>query len=303
MSEPAEASYSAGDVLDDQTWSAVWETLGRMDSVRNRYVLIAEGQRDNEHFAALANLPFGLVLDLDWESDTTGLYSLCADRIRQRQRLRVLTGEGESDIEAMGVNWVMSNGWRERGMPIPDAARWQYTYAEKVRDIAKQFYQANAERNIIILVLPGLTDADRPHHVTRRCLEIIDETCRGEAKFLTLGDIEIPDLPTAVPLEVRPSDFARTLATKFSDDQETAPFSLPAVDGEWAEIALQNLVLLEDNLDVLHTGIIQRDWTVHDIEFWKGRTPTWGEIAANVDIRRRAVSAKRVGSLFVLLRQ
>ena len=283
---PMPDDKTEGHVLGDHDWLEIWEELGRMETDRNRYILVTEGQRNNVDFAALAHLPFGLVFDLDWESDTLGLFSNCANLIRQRHNLRVLTGDGDSDIDPIGVNWIMSNGWRERGSAFLEPSAWRYRYADRVRNFASQFCSANTQHNIIIVLLPGMTDANQPHQVTRRCVEIIDEAFRGRAKIVTLGDIDVPDLPTVRPLAIRPADFARTLSTKFAEQGNIDSFSLPAVNGEWVDIAEQNLVLLEDNLHVLHTGIVQRDRRVNSIEFWKGRAPRWSEVAANVDIKR-----------------
>jgi|GEM_PF-4130003 len=286
-----EAKESVGDsAVSDSDWAQVWDLAGGFNIRDFRYVLIAEPQRDVGSLEALGRLPWDLVIDLDPDSTEVGLLSKCKPEITVRNSLHTSATGDILGLGMQGVTWFFANGWHSRSIPTKSLRDWTYESVDTLRLVAQKFVAEKSEKPTIAVVLPGYSgDPKRPHFRLEKCIEVIDEALRGTGTFLIAGDFEPAGSVTnenKVRLGIDVASLTNKLSQIISETAVGSPAMIPAEDGSWVSVDNSRLVVLEESLDVLHSQVLARNSRSEEIEFWKGRAPSWHEIALGVDINR-----------------
>lgn len=269
-------------------WGEFLAAVKSFDGQANCYVLVAEGLRGDSRLGVLGHLPWSLVIDLDPYSDRDGLLREMAPVLKTRRGLHVFSGEDAPGDLLNGTKWMMACGWVLRSEHPTDRFRWGYERLSIMRAVAREVATANAHRHIVVVVLPGLSyDEDDPSFRLQKSLETLDEATRGSATILMAGDRKLTVMGREVtPLGLMPAQITRQLAEVYSVGAKSEEVTIPGPDGSSKIIPIETLRIAQENLDILHSGILDVVETDDGSRFWAGRPPTWRELSADIDVPR-----------------
>src|SRR5690606_20855000 len=101
---------------DEQSWSMLWHAMRGFDTRVARFILVAEAfsERFPTPLEALGRLPWSAIIDLDPNSDVTGLLSKARENLERQRGLHIIRGTAP-DIEFdRGTAWLLAAGNEER---------------------------------------------------------------------------------------------------------------------------------------------------------------------------------------------
>jgi tetratricopeptide (TPR) repeat protein len=286
-------------------WNEFVRAVEGFDSGR-RYVLIIS-RYDAAANAPLANLGlihWSLVVDLDPDSETSGVLSQCRTTIQSRRALhRVTKGDTPTLNLAAGTYWYFARGMsgRESTISVGKFKDWQRDHAKELDALVESLAAAIAFQPITVVVLaedPALVS--HIHSILGRFNARFGETSEVvlvssstdefkrvaldfEAKVLTLPfhhlchglkALQEPESPTSPSPIVLPS----------SSD---APIELSPTDSLW----------LREELELVHRGVGFRPLLdiVPGRDFLRGRESeiSWYELGLQCDVARDVADAIR----------
>ncbi|MGW4947242.1 P-loop NTPase [Actinoplanes sp. NPDC004185] len=238
--------------------------------------LIADEGFGIEQIRNLAYAPWALIVDFDSLSDENGLSSILGSRIGLRRHI-AWAGLNTPDIERDVVIWLHANGWSSRSEPrLDDFNVWRRTYLSAIRHIIDRKAMRTANRAASVLVL----QSGRNDRMVRRVYEAIDERYEGNVHLVELpakasdGRHSAADVLDAIaptlPITVAPA--AVVIPGR------RGPVGIPVEDQLW----------LGEDLEILHSGLLAQAASTkpRDDEFWRGRPPSWVDLAARLDVSR-----------------
>lgn len=283
-------------------WREVWEQLGRFDSTRARYVLIAERLDVSKELLSLGLLPWSAIVDLDPASNEHGLHSaigktLAAQRSVNQYGLNAISIDAER-----GTAWFMARGWPSRHEPVPaDFRRWRSDYGESYRQLLKALQRAAAPLPVKVLILTGGLNKQ----ILQSLIDMADESLGTSSDITLVGPTSAENDPAVKACYAVPVDeFLKALYYVFGASIDLDEPAVPSTDGLTA-LNLDQLRNLEEDLDVLHSNVLKQA-AANEVEratdaFWKGNPPSWSDLHADVDVRR-ALAAQLLKKVTALLK-
>ena len=305
-------SAGAGDIVsrsvtpaedsESETWTTVWEQANRFDAGAAKFVLVADEMNGSPNVASLGLLPWSAIIDLDPNSDESGLMASVLP-VLQRMRSVQCFGRSRLPVELeRGTAWLMAAGWHSRHEKPPESLReWRRSYLSCVRELADEIRREVAPQPVKVIVL-----ASNDGQVERlsRVLEALDE-CLGELSEISLvapdGEFD-EDLVDHRP-SLTPESFAAGARRMYGTGEAVEEAHVPGAS-ELVPLPIDTLRTLEEDLDVLHTRLLSEHVyeAKGDSEFWRGNPPSWADLHAGTDIIR-AIHPKLVEVLTASLRQ
>ncbi|MEM9512336.1 MAG: phosphotransferase, partial [Cyanobacteria bacterium P01_E01_bin.48] len=186
-----------GDESSEELWRQVYREIGQFDQSKGLYVLVTEGQRPNSDLAAIGNLPWSVIVDLDPNSDEQGVHRSSSDILASRRSLHLFTSSIPEFDPRRSTAWMLAAGWSARKEFFPDFHEWRWSRLPVIRDLIKQLAEKTSPTPIYCLVLPGLTlDKKNPSSRIASVIRDIDEATRGRAKILVVGGRNIEESAT-----------------------------------------------------------------------------------------------------------
>ncbi|WP_461666718.1 P-loop NTPase [Gordonia sputi] len=225
----------------------------------------------------LATVRPALIVDLDPDSDTEGLYASLNAFLASRTRISQFGFNESLTDPATTTNWLMANGWTTRSEDIaPDLKTWRRNgYVARVRKSIDFIANYSQSRSVIVIAIRD--DTTRP--MALRVLEYLDEAYSGAVSQM--------DLTSVGDAKDSLARFLSINSVGVVSDTPGPSVSVPGANGR-VSIGVQTLQRMESDLEVLHDQILTLQ--VHEEasvdEFWRGRPPTWYEVASGVDVHR-----------------
>jgi hypothetical protein len=274
-----------------ELWAEIWERAGHFDPTTGRYVLVIEAVGDRPGLESLGLLPWSVVVDLDHESDGGGLYMKAGPVLEARRSLTTFAlSPSPTDFER-GTLWMMACGWARKGIERPGYDAWRRTFLPQIREVCVQMRKATSPSPVRVIVLPSKADqsANRAERLERLVNEI-DEAFLGDVRMIVLGEEQRVKSSLATHLPLGLDEFVDRISSIYGSGSKIELPQIPGQDGVWKPLALDALRHVEQSLDVLHSRILEDGgWgraSAKDTAFWRGHLPTWGDLNADVDIRR-----------------
>ncbi|MER7332948.1 MULTISPECIES: hypothetical protein [unclassified Micromonospora] len=239
--------------------------------------LVADEGIHRPELGNLASSRWGVVIDLDPGSDADGLSAILRPGLHTRRAVteagRTLPPERPRDATV----WLYANGWASRFEPRPqELAEWRRTYLPLLRKVVDRTVRQTANRAAAVLVLrSGQNDPK-----IDRIVEYIDERYEGNVHWLDVGlagDGGRPDI----------AGLLEALAPVLPVGGVMPEATVPGADGR-VLLSPQDLLWLGVDVEVLHSAALteathrRRD----SDDFWRGRPPTWADLAAGLDVPR-----------------
>ncbi|TCC01296.1 hypothetical protein [Kribbella soli] len=244
-------------------------------------ILIADRVSAAPELAALARGRWTNVIDLDPDSDSTGLAHVMLAKLRNQRHVSLFGANEQPVSPVLATNWCMANGWKshneEGSVSIEDWRRKRSLH--RVRALVDATYNGTPNQSVGVMCLRS--GQHSPH--IDQVVDYIDEVYGGIALRVDLAQAPAFD---GFDLDV----FTKTIA-------ESLPpivgpqVTLPGLNGSW-RLSRVDLNRLGVDLELLHSEVIEEaESSIEPLtdEFWRGRTPTWAELAAAIDIRRDAL--------------
>ncbi|KMO66808.1 hypothetical protein [Mycolicibacterium chubuense] len=257
-----------------------WELLQSIPTDTDLIIVTGRVRHLSSRIETLATMRIAAVVDLDPDSDTEGLLGALGDYLRVSRRLNVF-GSNENFVSTRrSTNWLMANGWSTRSEATADeVTQWRRGgYLARVRRVIDSTVAASTSRSVYVLSIRDETTRD----MALRVLEYIDETYSGIVEQIDLS------ATIASPFSVHRFVDARENA--ILSDVSNSAVRIPGSNGR-VEVDVVTLHRYEADLELLHDQILTRPSSASSAglvdEFWRGRPPTWDEIAAGIDIRRQ----------------
>ncbi|MFI2711274.1 hypothetical protein ACH495_14225 [Micromonospora sp. NPDC018662] len=273
---------------EDSLWEQSWQAMSRFSPRAARYVLVAEQLPRTEELAAIGQLPWSVIIDLDPTSDDDGLYAAASPLVRAQRSVHLFTTDRPQAAYDRGTVWMLAAGSTLRREAPMEFRTWVHRRLDTIRQLIASFRTATGELPITVLLLEGGTQdvANSGRDRLLRVVDAIDEVTQGAATFVHLGmtdlrsSVPITNVPLAVPAFL--SRLARTVST--TPQQRT--HSLPAMDGLLVDVSNETMRILQEHMTVLHGDIEKTETRSGDEAFWRGGLITWADLDAEVDVPR-----------------
>lgn len=285
-------SIPPSNAMSDQLWNALLEATGRFSRSAGRFVLVAEGLRGHPHAAALGQLPWSAVIDLDPDSETAGLHSLAAPILQCHRGIHLFVDSAPpaSSLER-GCAWMLAGGrMSEKKLPL-SLTQWVMGPLPRIRTLLRQLHEKTTPTPLFILMLPGAShDPQQPMERLTRIADAAFEASEAQAKVIVLGHANLPsslDHHQLIPLQVRA--FFEQLYVRYGTSTAHLEAAVPGADG-WVVIPIDALRAMQEVLMVLHSRALDDEpdaATSSEADgFWRGNPPTLHDLAGDVDIPR-----------------
>ncbi|QDU89369.1 Phosphotransferase enzyme family protein [Pirellulimonas nuda] len=273
-------------------WQRIWNATSGFDSRQTRFVLIADRQLPSEQLRSIGLLPWSAVIDLDAESDESGLHRSAVDTLRRRRAVREFSLAGELIDFDRGTAWMMAAGWKRRGEAVPSLDDWRVTHRRNVRGFLERFRDSVGSMQTVVVILPRLDDGSADDRERLDLLaDVVNEAFGKSASVIQLGAHK-PLSPLVVEhIPLQGSLFLRNIADMFGSERASENVSLPSIEDGDVEISMESLREFEEDLELLHSRLLSDPEGLPeegDSEFWRGSPPTWHDINANFDVPRDA---------------
>ncbi|SCF05533.1 P-loop NTPase [Micromonospora chokoriensis] len=273
---------------NDALWEQGWQAVSRFSPRAARYVLVAEQLPRIPELAAIGQLPWSVVIDLDPTSDADGLYATASPLVRAQRSVHTLTTDRPQAAYDRSTAWMLAAGSTSRRERPLEFRSWVHQRLDIIRQLMASFRAATGEVPITVLLLEGGTQdvANSSRDRLLRVIDAIDEVTRGSATFVHVGTAELHSMVpiTNVPLPV--PDFLARLAVTAGTTPLQRNHSLPTVDGRLVDVSTETMQVLQEHMTVLHGEIEQSETRSGDEAFWRGGLITWADLDAGADVPR-----------------
>jgi hypothetical protein len=290
-STPRVAMAPRGDILAEAEVLRLWSTFKLRNTGRDLFV-VAGTVPDNIDTSPLSHCAWSAVIDLDPESDSSGMASTVIDQLRLRRHVSVFGSNSQPTGPRRATNWLMANGWESHGEATSSSpAEWRRGYFRRVRDIIDVVRDDSLAASAAVLIL----QSDETDVTYSRIVEYIDEA------YQTAPEVLVLNVGPRLSQGIEARSFLETVRTALLQSAPMGAPSIPGVHGP-LEIRRADLLRMEVDLEVLHSEKLSEEGesSVADDAFWQGRPPTWGELDAQIDLERDVYPALRADILEAL---
>ncbi|GAC67715.1 hypothetical protein GS4_09_00290 [Gordonia soli NBRC 108243] len=273
-----------GDIIPEAEILRLWSTFTLRNTGRDLFIVAGAVPGDIDT-SPLAYCDWSAVIDLDPASDISGMASTVIEQLRLRRHVSAFGANIQLTGPRRATNWLMANGWHSHS-EATSASReeWRRGYFRQVREVIDVVRDDSLAGSAAILVL----QSDETDAAYSRIVEYIDEAYQAAPEVLVL------DVGPHASQGVDARSFLETVRNSLL---QSTPGGVPTIPGATGpvEIPRADLLRLEVDLEVLHSEKLsdEGEASIADDEFWKGRPPTWGELDAQIDLKRDVYPALR----------
>ncbi|MFD4510835.1 hypothetical protein [Streptomyces sp. NPDC058457] len=280
----AAGAKAAAEEMAEQVKPFVADTHNGFD----RFLVVENGVT-HENLACLPDHRWSVIIDLNANSETTGL-AHGFDRETAEHQIVVSGRHGGPAPGRNTVSWLMADGWERLGERTPpDFRSWRSTYQDLVREVLERHSRNSVNRAAAVMCL---TAGDEPDQRAERVLEFIDDLYEPPVKILRAR-------PGDGRFEALLNVFADTGALPRPERLAT----LPGAKGP-IRFSRPGLAELEADLVVLHSQILDEELHDQAVDaFWRGRPANWLDLDAGQDVPRALQSSLQTAIADVLGRQ
>lgn len=271
-------------------WEQLWTVTDGFSPRAGRLILVSEAHRNVDHLAVLGRLPVSAVIDLDPQSQELGLYHAVEPVIDSLRSVHTSSG-GFGPIDfTRGTAWMMAAGWSLKSEAPTDLTTWRFRKLEAVRALARKVEEQTNPDPLVVLSIAGSgLDADMPHARLEHVLDAIEEATLGRAAVFHIGASALSPRIRHTHLPIDLSYVLTALSRAFGSTADQLLPQIPGKDRKPRALPIESLRAMEENLDVLHSSILDSESARNDRgndSFWRGNPPTWFDLHAGVDIKR-----------------
>ncbi|MEU0099987.1 hypothetical protein [Streptomyces sp. NPDC006267] len=251
--------------------------------------LVVENGVTHEDLARLPDHRWSVIIDLNPDSETTGLANGFDPETAEHQ-IVVSGRHGAPTPGRNTVSWLMAGGRERLGEQAPpDFRSWRSTYQDLVREVLERHSRNSVNRAAAVMCL---TAGDEPDQRAERVLEFIDDLYEPPVKVLRAS-------PGDGRFEALLNVFADTGALPRPERLAT----LPGAKGP-IRFSRPWLADLEADLVVLHSQILDEELHDQAVDaFWRGRPANWLDLDAGQDVPRTLQPSLQAAIADVLGRQ
>ena len=265
------------------------------------YVLILAPDEgvDRDLFRHLAWVDWVLVIDLDPDSESTGVLKHCKSDLESRRPLHRLTkGDDISGNVVRATFWYFCRGITGRSESLSQGkfADWNKAYGEDLR--RKLVKLAAASSDPVVLI--ALWTSHQNEGFVRKLIETSAATVGERLTSVIVTEDEkqcarVAEETGASICQIGTKHFLEGLATLQASKTTGADnvIRLPGCDGVPKEVQKSDLAWLEEDLEIVHLGIGQSlpADVDPDRDFLKGGPITWFGLGFGADVERDKLTA------------
>lgn len=241
--------------------------------------LVADSVPASEGLGILASCRWAGVIDLDPESDLTGLSKALLPTLRTNRHVSQFGKNWQLVASSSSTNWLMANGWLSRDEDAAEsiAAFRRGGYRPRIRQLIDEIANTTPNRSAGVLCLRS----GRNDELVDFVVDYIDERC-GVAFQL---DLASSAAVTGFDLD----SFLGAIAPSQPLSGTGRGPTIPGMDGPHS-LSRTDLHRLSVDLEVLHSELLadESGSSPPADEFWRGRLPSWSELEACLDVPRDA---------------
>ncbi|WP_192340266.1 hypothetical protein [Streptomyces sp. VITNK9] len=234
--------------------------------------LVVENDVQHPDMAHLAAQRWSAVVDLNPESETSGLAALVHTDAVEHQILRFGLNDGAVTPGRGVVPWLMADGWGRLGEQRSEMFRdWRRGHLPLIRRLFDRQSELSPNRAASVLCLTAGTEPDER---AERVLEVIEEAYEQvDRMVVAAGGPEFTALLSAL-------GDARTIA------RVLPPPTMPGKDGP-VPFEREELARLSVDLEMLHSQTLSSQLKDEPVdEFWRGRPANWLDLDQGLDVPR-----------------
>lgn len=251
--------------------------------------LVVENGVTHEDLARLPDHRWSVIIDLNPDSETTGLAHGFDPETAEHQI--VISGlHGAPAPGRNTVSWLMAGGREHLGEHSPpDFRSWRSAYQDLVRETLERHSRNSVNRAAAVMFLAAGIEPDQR---ADRVLEFIDDLYEPPVKVLR-----------ASPGDGRFEALLNVLADTGALPRPERLATLPGARGP-IRFSRPWLAELEADLVVLHSQILDEELHEQAVDaFWRGRPANWLDLDAGQDIPRALQPSLQAAIADVLGRQ
>ncbi|WP_215187750.1 phosphotransferase [Streptomyces sp. McG8] len=276
---------------EETLWRSLWDATSGFAAHAGRYVLITERMPALDTVAALGQIPWSVILDLDPESDGDGLRYRAGPVLDAQRAVHLFTQDQPQVDYGRGTAWMLAVGSVLRNEPPDDLRNWGYRRMGTIRRLASSFQKTVGDTPVFVIILEG--DGGAGGGVERdrllRALEAVDEMLQGQATFLHIGQSSLATRVETIRVPLSLPALLDRLNDTLGQASEQADFTLPSLDRKATAISPETMQRLREHLTVLHDGIELAEQPAtgrYNDEFWRGGLIRWSDLDADRDVSR-----------------
>jgi hypothetical protein len=286
---------------DDSLWQELWTLVGGFSQKAGRFILVSEAQAGQSKLKALGQLPWSAVIDLDPYSDATGLHRNASPILQTYRGLHTFSDSFPVTDFSRGTAWMMAAGWDVKREDATDYENWLWDKLPLIRTFIKTLEEQVNPNPVYVIILPGASlDATAPLARVGKVVSAVYETMRGRATTVLLGRNQLPETVSHHHIPIDTETFIARVEQTFGDSAHRSTAQIPAADGEFRSIPIDSLRTMQENLVVLHSGILEDvandETSDRPNTFWRGHPPTWVDFNLRYDIDRK-INSELVNTL------
>jgi Ternary complex associated domain 9 len=172
--------------LPNSKWNEFWQELDGFDEALSKFILVTDRLRSDSDLASLGFLPWSAIIDLDPESDITGLHLNAAPILEKIRSVTWFGTQGHPVNFDRGTAWMMAAGWPSRGEPVPTSlSAWRRAYLRGVRELSASIHRASSPQPVKVVVF--LNEPGATIEMVKRLLEDMDEELLDQTAFIIIS--------------------------------------------------------------------------------------------------------------------
>lgn len=277
--------YFQGDTWEVASTSAVEEEVREAiphPGATERYVLIANDASGIAQSLLRSSIPVTLVVDLDDQTDVSGLLRSCGEELRSERQVKLATLEDLPQQTRSSLTWLAANGLSGRTERQPFSV-WRRSARKGVRKYIADFAQANGSRHTTLLVTVDPDHADWARAIADDFLAELGESCTVVG--LVDQDSEYLEIEQDHALRVSPGELAQLLLPDVPTNL-TDEMLLPGSEGR-VSLKPQDVAWLTEELEICVSGGDDRsDPFASRLEFLRGGEIDWTGLGEGADVAR-----------------
>ena len=274
-------------------WDEFFEAAYRFDEGR-LYVLILGSCTDigRDLVSGLGRVPWSMILDFDTKTDTEGALQATKTGLENHRSLHLLTFDDSVPFYPdRAAYWIAAMGLEDRPsttLEQPGWQEWNRRYSRRLSEMLDRFARSTAGIPVTVVVASDYSEE------TRIICQQLDSALGQAVQFVFTGTEDSNSTlattfgTSSIPISLKNicSGLFRFLPSSSKMVEET---TLPTADGGQIAIAIEQLHWLEEELEVLHSGVGTHE---PDLDlasgraFLRGSTASWFDLNMRYDVDR-----------------
>ena len=271
------------------TWPQFYRACDSFDPHRVYIAVLDQDQTaDTRDWAAMAGIPWSVVVDFDTGTDKDGSLANAETAFRDRHALQVTALDDSIKMTARSTLWIAASGLDTRPTTVPSLVwrDWNQSKSGRLESVMEQLARLTEPRPVTVIVFGG-----PPRHVSSTC-EIADRvfTSRVEYVFATTDPAPYRDTSEELNAQVviiSLPDVSQGLRDIRLDSESTIETVLPKFGGGTVSVESERARWVEEQLEIVPRDVPSHsDHQALANSFLQGATPSWRDLSDGVDAER-----------------